>query len=93
MRLRVEKWGVLGWTTSVRTSIMVPQKCLYRPKLGSTSKDLPPKYGTSHQDSVECFSSTDEFGNNITYSNYNNENNLVFSMPGLGLVNSNFGGE
>ena len=31
----------------VRTSIMVPQKCLYRPKLGSVSKDWPQKYGTS----------------------------------------------
>ena len=31
---------------SVGTSVMVPQKCQYRPKLGSVSKDRPPKYGS-----------------------------------------------
>ena len=33
--------------------MMVPQKCQYRPKLGSVSNDRPSKYGTSHGDYVE----------------------------------------
>ena len=35
-------YGIL----SVRTSIMVPQKCQYQKKSGSVSNDGPPKYGT-----------------------------------------------
>ena len=48
----------------------------------------------SHQHYVKKpFSSTDAIGNNITYSDYNTKNKLVFSSPGLELVNSTLGDE
>ena len=48
----------------------------------------------THQHSVnKTFSSTDAIGNTIKFSDYNNYNNLVFSRPGLVLVNSSLGDE